>query len=421
VFGFGSYEAAETLNHLNLALVFTLPLAALVVARYLHGALSGRRFVVLLALCIVGIFATFLETLFWATLGGAFALVAGLIVTRGRERALVFRCLLLGALAYGIALLAAAPYLWFVLGHSDPLAVSGRLFELDLANLIVPTRVTEIQPGFVHDLAGRLGGQNLTEQVGYIGPVLPLLAGFALWERRRQPLARVLALTIAAATLCALGARLVVAGHRTRFELPWAFVDDLPLASHALTIRAFVLVWLALAIIVALFLARGGRLRWAVFGLLALSLVPSLDGSLWVTKLDRPALFEGDRWRTVVHPGENVLNIPVSFDGQAMLWQEEAGFGFRLTGGYLNAKVPDALWAHPVVRALFGAPIPPFPARDLRAMANERKVDVVLMPRTYPAPWPRIASAAFGRPRELGGMLAWRVRGAWPPSLGPLP
>ncbi len=75
-----------------------------------------RWFVVLLALCIVGIFATFLETLFWATLGGAFALGAGLVVTRGRERALVFRCLLLGALAYGIALLAASPYLWFVLG-----------------------------------------------------------------------------------------------------------------------------------------------------------------------------------------------------------------------------------------------------------------------------------------------------------------
>ncbi|MDX6571962.1 MAG: hypothetical protein QOC86_1118, partial [Gaiellales bacterium] len=30
VFGFGTYETAETLNHLNLALVFTLPLAALV-------------------------------------------------------------------------------------------------------------------------------------------------------------------------------------------------------------------------------------------------------------------------------------------------------------------------------------------------------------------------------------------------------
>ena len=76
--------------------------------------------------------------------------------------------------------------------------------------------------------------------------------------------------------MCALGSRLVVAGHRTWLELPWTLVDDLPLASHALPARAFVLVWLALAVIVALFLARGGRVRWLVFGLMALTLAPSL-------------------------------------------------------------------------------------------------------------------------------------------------
>ena len=418
VFGFGTYEAAETLNHLNLALVFTLPLAGLVVARYLRGALSDRWFVALLALCILGIFATFLETLFWATLGGAIALGAGLLVTRGRERAILLRCLLLAGLAYGLALLVASPYLWVALAHPDPLAINGRGFELDLANLLVPTRVTAIRPGFLRHAATQLGGQNLTEQVGYIGPVLPLLAVFALWERRRQPLARALALTIAGVTICALGARLVIAGHRTWLPLPWTLVDELPLASHALTVRAFVLVWLALSVTVALFLARGGRLRWLVFGLLALTLVPSLDGALWVTKLDRPALFAGDRWRAVVRPGENVLNIPLSFDGQAMLWQEEAGFGFRMTGGYVSATVPDALWRHPVVRSLFGAPLPPFPAGDLQALARERQADVVLMPRTFPQPWPQIARAAFGRPREVGGMLAWRVRGSWPRAVG---
>ena len=110
VFGFGTYETAETLNHLNLALVFTLPLAGLVVARYLRGRLSDRRFVVWFALCVLGVFATFLETLFWATLGGAFALGMGLACTRGRERALLFRCLVLCALAYAIALVVAAPY-----------------------------------------------------------------------------------------------------------------------------------------------------------------------------------------------------------------------------------------------------------------------------------------------------------------------
>ena len=189
VFGFGTYEAAETLNHLNLALVFTLPLAGLVVARYLRGSLSDRRFVVLFALCVAGVFATFLETLFWATLGGAVALGLGIAFARGNERDRLVRCLVLASLAYGIALVVAAPYLWVALAHPDPLGISGRGFELDLANLIIPTRVTALRPSSLHHLASQLGGNNLTEQLGYVGPVLPAIAGFALWERRRQPFA----------------------------------------------------------------------------------------------------------------------------------------------------------------------------------------------------------------------------------------
>jgi len=257
---------------------------------------------VLFALCVAGIFATFLETLFWATLGGALALGLGIAFARGGERALLLRCLALATLAYAIALVLAAPYLWVALAHPDPLGISGRGFELDLANLIVPTRVTALRPSSLHHLASQLGGNNLTEQLGYVGPVLPAIAGFALWERRRQPLARVLAITIAVATVLALGSRLVVAGHRTWLPLPWTLVDSLPLASHALPARAFVLVWLALAVVVSLFLARGGGLRWVAFGLMARTLMPSPDESLWATRLDRPALFEGDRWRSVIRP-----------------------------------------------------------------------------------------------------------------------
>src|SRR4051794_37758151 len=271
LFGFTSYEAAETLNHLNLALVFTLPLAALLVARYLRGALSDRRFALLFALCVLGIFAMFLETLFWATLGGALAFVAGLLLTRGTERARLVRCLLLGGAGYVLALIVAAPYLWGALAPPDPPRISGHGHELAPATLLVPTRSTEPRPPALHALAGRLGGNNITEQLGYVGPVLPALAGFAVWERRRQPLARVLALVILAATVCALGSRLVVAGHRTRLPLPWALVDDLPLASHALTARAFLLAWLALAVLAALFLARGGWGRWMAFALVTLT------------------------------------------------------------------------------------------------------------------------------------------------------
>src|SRR4029077_14646814 len=137
--------------------------------------------------------------------------------------------------------------------------------------------------------------------------------------------------------------------------------------------------------------------RWLAFGLVALTLLPSLDGSLWVTRLDRPGLFEGDRWRSLIHPGENALIIPLSYDGQAMLWQQEAGYGFRMTGGYVSAAFPDALWASPILRALFGAPMPPFPERELRMLARDRKVDVVLLRATRPEPWEAVLRAAYGQ------------------------
>ena len=140
-----------------------------------------------------------------------------------------------------------------------------------------------------------------------------------------------------------------------------------------------------------------------------------------MTRLDRPALFQGDRWRSLMHPGENVLIIPFSFDGQAMLWQQESGFGFRMTGGYVSATFPEPLWKSPIVRAIYGAPLPPFPDREVRALARDRHVDVVLLRSGWPGPWEGVLRSAYGRPRVAGGMLAWRVRGSWPTSLGSLP
>jgi hypothetical protein len=376
--------------------------------------MSERRFVALFAVCIFGIFATFLETLFWAVLGGVVAFAVGLALTDGRERARVARTAMLCALGAAIALVAVSPYLWVALAHPDPLAITGHGYQLDAANLVVPTEVTGFRPPQLRHLATQLSGRNLTEQLGYVGPVLLALVIYAAWERRRESLARVLALTMVAVTVCALGSRLVVAGHDTGLPLPWRLVDWLPLASHALPARAMVIVWLGLALLIALFLAHPTRMRWLLFALAALTVMPVLNGGLWATRLDRPALFQEGRWRAVVRPDENVLTIPFSYEGESMLWQQEAGFGFRLTGGYVTAVLPHALLRRPIVLSFYGAPLPRAPQRALRDLTRDRHVDVVLLRRGWPGPWQSLFRSTFGQPRAVGGMLAWRVRGTWP-------
>ena len=350
----------------------------------------------------LGIFATFLETLFWATLGGALALAAGLVVdARPRARAARSAACCCAALAYGIALLAASPYLWVALAHPDPLGISGRGFELDLANLIVPTRVTEMRPSSLHDLAEQLGGNNLTEQLGYVGPVLPALAGFALWERRREPLARVLARRRSPwRPLCALGSRLVVAGHRTWLELPWALVDDLPLASHALPVRAFVLVWLALAVHRrAVPRARRPRCAGSSSGCSRSRSRRAWTAASGSTRLDRPALFAGRSLARGHAPGRERADHPVQLrrPGDAV-----AGGGRLRLPHDRRLRQRDAsrrALEYPIVRAIYGAPLPPFPGRELRALARERQVDVVLLRRGWPGPWEGVCARPSGRPR----------------------
>ena len=115
-----------------------------------------------------------------------------------------------------------------------------------------------------------------------------------------------------------------------------------------------------------------------------------------------------------MRPGENVLNIPFGYDGQAMLWQQEAGFGFRMTGGYVSATLPDSVWRYPIVRAFYGAPLPPFPAQDLRALARGREVDVVLMRAHRPGSVARASPARRSASRAPRGHA--RLAGARHPG-----
>ncbi len=408
LFGFGSYLTSQTINHLNLALVFPIPLAVLLVVRHVRGTIGDRRFVVLLALCLTAQLLTFLETALTLALFGTLALGLAALVADARTRAGLRRTAPRLAAAGLVALAVTSPYLIAALVRGNPIeaGVRGRDYPVDAANLLTPTFAHAFNP-FGLD-ASRLA-TNATEQTAFLGPVLLLVVALAvclLWGRRTT---RLLLAFSAAVLICALGARLTWYGS-PGVALPWSLVADLPLIRHAFPARFPVYLWLALALLAAQVMAVLPRpLLIALAAGLVLTLLPSTRESVWATRLATPAFFEDGRWRSAIRPNENVLIVPFSYLGSSMLWQERAGFAFRQTGGYVSATIPGMIAAYPLTAALYGGPLPARPELELRRFLCGREVAAVIAPIGLGGALVGLFDETLGSGETHDGVRVWRA------------
>ena len=408
LFGFGSYLTSQTINHVNLALVFPIPLAALLVVRHVRGAIGDRRFVWLLALCLIAQVLTFLETALTLVLFGTVALGLAALVADAPTRAGLRRTVPRLALAAFAALAVTSPYLLAALVRGNPIdaGVRGSDYPTDAANLLTPTFAHAFNPLGLD--AGSLAA-NATEQSGYLGPVMLLVVALAislLWSRRAT---RLLLAFAAVVLVCALGTRLTWFGD-PGIGLPWGLVDDLPLLRHAFPARFPVYLWLALALLAAQVMSVLPRpLLLAIGAGLALTLLPSTHESVWATRLATPAFFEHGRWRSAIAPDENVLIVPFSFLGSSMLWQERAGFGFRQAGGYVSATIPGVIASYALTPALYGGPLPPRPELELRRFLCGRKVAAAIAPVGMGGPLVGLFDEALGSGEAHDGVRVWKV------------
>jgi hypothetical protein len=407
VFGFSTYMAAETLNHVNLALVFPIPLAAYLFTRHARRRIGDRAFAISMTATLLFAAATFLETFLTMTAAGIVAVLLGFAAGPATLRRRLVRTSALTAIAYVGALVLFSPYLYVALANPNPIAtVLGGRYPLDLANLFTATDVTAWHP-----LGGdplRLVG-NITEQTGYLGPVAIaafVLAPLLLWRSRLALATTAFAVLL---LLAALGERLHYKGQE-RGDLPFSSLLQLPYVRHALPARFTVYVFLALAVIVALLVARMPRVAGVLLVAgLALTLAPNPHTSRWVTALAVPPFFEHGTWKTQIRPNDNVLVLPIGFLDNSMLWQEKAGFGFRMAAGYVSSIVPNDMWRFPIAQAMYGEPLPPDSAYELRRFLDARGIDVVVLRQGIPGPWYSVLST-LGPPRTIGGVDVWRVK-----------
>ena len=407
VFGFSSYLLGQSLGHLHMALVFPIPLIALVVLRHLRGELGDRRLVIYLGLLVALLISFSTELALTTAIAGVLALVVARI-SLGAEfdtalRALWRPLLIAGAVA---AVLVSPLVVAALAGFQTGRINSPFTFSADLANLVVPTKLTLVGGDWLHPISDRFRG-NLAEDGAYLG--LPLLLLCALearetWSRRAS---RIAPLCVALALVCALGPLLRIAGVAVA-PLPWLPLAYLPPFENILPVRLVAYAALAAGLCLASYIAR--RATPARIALVLVSLAapfPALAADIWRAPAPIPPGLRGDAISHILTPGEVVLVLPFGGLGHGMLWQAAADFHFRQAGGYLRPDPPSEYAHDPAVEALH-AGTPPKIA-DLRAFLARSGARAIVVDPAYLPAYKSTLDPLGITPERVGGLLVYRL------------
>jgi hypothetical protein len=345
-------------GHLNLDVIFIVPVLALLVVQRIRGDLSRPRFVAGLAVALLVQLGFSTEILATACVSGALTWVIFLAFAASEERRRLWAVAVEIILAAGIMAVLAAPFLYYVVKEAGDIPHQinhPETFSADLLNYLVPTVVTRLGSSIFGDIASRFSG-NTSEQGAYLG--LPLLLILLLQFRNtlRQPYLKPLLASLLVMLVLSLGPRLHVAGIATDLRLPWRLAIYLPLIHQALPTRFSMYVALATALATAVWLSvpKGGwdrNRRFTVAVLACLCLVPNRAMVARWTPLPLVAFFEPQNVVASLGHDANVILLPYG-SGASMLWQWQSGLRFTQSGGYLGAP-PESAWNWPAVTSLY--------------------------------------------------------------------
>jgi hypothetical protein len=409
LFGFSPYMFGQTVGHPNLTAVFLVPLIALVLVRFVEGSLTGWRFVAalggLLALQIS--FSTELALTLTVAIAISLALAAILVPTSRRR----LRLTLLPVVAsYGVAILVTAPILVYALLHFRHGAFHppGE-YPADLLNLVIPTHLTALGWSWTNSIARNFKG-NAAENGAYLGLAWLAILGRFAWSFRRVAAARLLVALVAAGVVVELGVRLEVDGRRS-VNLPWHLVSGLPLFNDILPVRISMFVALAASLCVAWWASsrREPRTARLVLTVLAIAtVVPSLWLNVWHHRPYRPAFFTQGTYRACLKPGETVLMLPFPNRSDAMVWQAESGFDFRMANGYVGDGSPPGVPEPDLIRQLQRLALPAT-GQPLLRWARSQGVTTVVAFGSKAGEWRRLLVPAE-RAHSVDGVYLFDLR-----------
>jgi hypothetical protein len=418
VFAFGPFFAGHLQGHLNMAFFGLVPLILAWADDLLRGSAANRRRTATLLAVAAAAQLGISEELMLITILGALIAVAGCAVCRPRPTVAALRS---SAPSFGCAIIGcavlASPLLINQLLLSEHLEVAADGWTGILGDVVVPTDRVVNPFGFASVLRPELNDFEVTGYVGY--PMLSLVAAAVLRSAADWRI-RVAVVVGIAGIVLSLGA-----GNSTTGPLPWHFLQEVPFLVSVLPVRLTLLTQLALAFIVAItldrILALPRRLVRLVLALLvascALSLLPE---PLPASRVSQPAFFRGPMSGIPVDSAILVLPMAEPLADQALLWQAEANFRFKMYGGYAlhlddNGNTLYGPVDTPLVSAVASVKqTGEVRAQDVAAVRDALQSDrataiVVVQGASGYAGYEALAAQTAGRPpdRRDGGVDLW--------------
>jgi hypothetical protein len=412
LFGFGAYEFAQLTGHLNLTLVFLIPVMVHLALRRLDREITRRAYVIWMAVLFVLQAGLSTELLADALGLGLVAVVAARFLVSKSRRSLIDG-LLAETLGGGlIALVLASPFIYYALfsgAFPTGAANLSDAYGLDLLNPLFPTYSTWLGHHDFLSLGLTYEGQNVSEADGYLG--IPIVLAFILWAvgARRTLLARMVVIVAAVSVVAALGSHLHVAGQQT-MALPFNWFRDLPIFDNIVPSRIVLFTALMVSIGIASWLSMPtGRSigRWLLVVAGAVAIFPNLLVGLYGTPPVNPRFFSTAMYRRYLKPGETILALPFGERDVSMLWQAETGFYFYMPEGYVSGVVPSPFNIQPTTGALILNVPPSAPAFE--AFVEEHYVSHVVVDTTNAGPWPAFLSQIGLHGHQVGGVLLYAV------------
>jgi hypothetical protein len=416
LFGFSSYEFAQLTGHLNLTLVFLIPLMLYVALGRADRNISRPAYVIGMAVLLILQAGLSTELLADSAGLGIVLLLSALWFAPASQRSRI-RSLIVETLGAGLlALVAASPFFYYALfSGSFPVGASGLsdVYAMDLLNPLFPTYVTWLGHHDFLSLGLSYETGNVTEADGYLS--IPILLAFVLWSVKdgwRSPLGRVVPLAAAISGVLALGSHLFVAGHQT-LALPFNAIRHMPVINDILPSRLMLFTTLAISVGVTAWLAKPGGDnigRWLVVILGAVLIFPNIITTLYGTPPHNPRFFSSSEYKRYLTSGETVLVLPYGSNDVSMLWQAETGFYFYMPEGYVSGAVPSPFDVEVTAAQLIGNIPPPAPALD--AFIRRHVVSHVVVDQVNAGPWPVALKQIGLHGRSVGGVILYPVPSA---------